>query len=84
MNIPSSSAASSEGTSHGGPAVSRLGSATCRAIAARIVACAGQKGSEAAGGGWAGRAVGRVPGPRRAGYGAARPCPRHRAPGTKR
>ena len=51
MNIPSSSAASSEGTSHGGPAVSRLGSATCRAIAARIVACAGQKGSEAGGGG---------------------------------
>ena len=51
MNIPISSAPSSEGISQGGPAVSRLGSSSCRAIAARIVACAGQKGSGEAGGG---------------------------------
>ena len=42
---------SSEGTSHTGPADSRAGSANCNPIATTIVACAGQNGSEAAGGG---------------------------------
>ena len=51
MNMPSSSAASSPGISHDGPIVSRGGNNSCRPIAARIVAWAGQNGSDAAGGG---------------------------------
>ena len=50
-NMPISSAPSSAGISQVGPAVSRLGSSSCSAIAARIVAWAGQNGSATAGGG---------------------------------
>ena len=49
--MPSSSAASSEGISQYGPTVSRSGSDTCSPIAASTVACAGQNGSLAGGGG---------------------------------
>ncbi len=50
-DMPISSAPSRPGTSQVGPTVSRLGSSSCSAIAARIVAWAGQNGSAAAGGG---------------------------------